>query len=163
MKVTGHQLREALKRWELKRDGLSAILDDSLTAFPGEEKPKPASLIDQIAAVETAIAALQLAQAQYNLEVRFDGYPLVFWVKRLGGYVRAEKLWKKAAPKASRASLYGIEERDPTKSYAQSAVTAAEAMQEQLAAAKTTSDLRAKVAAANAAEVALDVSADLFA
>lgn len=105
MKITGYKLREALRRWQLRRDTAGAQFGDTLTAFPGEEKLHPDDVAKALIAAEAAIAQLQVAQVEYNSRVYTslpadrDGHQmnLLECVKIVGGLQRVQKLWKDAA------------------------------------------------------------------
>lgn len=156
MLVTGYQLREAIKQWELRKDAANRVFDESLKIFPGEEKPHPSKLIEQYLAAEVAIAQLQTAQAHYNLIVSFDfeGHKITLCeaVKSLGGYSRVEKLWRTAAGggKKERYGHSSDDERDTTKIYAVQVVTPMQGVEQATIAAKRASALRAGIATGNA-------------
>jgi hypothetical protein len=101
MKVTGYKLREALRRWQLRRDTAAGQFPKVLTAFKDEKKPSPDDIGGAVLAAETAIASLQAAQAIYNssvhVEVGGKASTLLECIKRIGGLGRVEKLWRTAA------------------------------------------------------------------
>jgi len=167
MKVTGYQIREAIKQWELRKDAASRVLDDSLKVFPGEEKPHPSILIGDYLQAEVAIAQLQTLQSRYNLAIKFDfegkDMSLCEAVKSLGGYSRVEKLWRLASAGGKKDRYYGKEdERDPTKQYAKQVVSPTEGVKLATNAARRASALRAGIATCNAMEKEFDVPTALF-
>jgi len=101
MKITGFLLREAIRRWELRRDTAANQFEDSLSHFPGEEKQAPDEISELFLEAEIRVAKLQAAQSRYNLEVRVavmgEGMTLCEAVKRLGGAGRMDKMWRVAA------------------------------------------------------------------
>ncbi len=168
MKVTGYQLREALKSWELRKDAAERVLGDSLKVFPGEEKPHPKDLIQQVEDAEIAIAKLQVAQMEFNLAVmiQFEDAPisLALAVKSLGGYTRIEKHWRTTAGEKA-TSTYGYrgeDERDPEKQYSKHQVSPMEAAEKSMACAKRAGALRAAIAVGNAREQQINVDPQLF-
>lgn len=98
--VTGNELREGIRRWELRRDTAFGQFDDSLSKFPEETKPDPKQVAADFNSAEDNIVALQVAQTRYNVlvEVEVQGrqYPLEYVIKRLGGAGRLESMWRGA-------------------------------------------------------------------
>jgi len=111
--ITGYLLREAIRRWELRRDTASNQFEDSLTKFPGETKPDPNGLSAQFAHAEDVIAKLQTAQNRYNLAIEVEvlngTMTLAEAVKRLGGAGRLEKMWRTAAGGSNKKDRYGYQ------------------------------------------------------
>jgi len=158
MKVTGYQLKEAIRRWELRRDGAHQQFSDTLWAFAGEDKPAPDTVMKLYTTAEGNIAVLQTAQAEYNLTVQVDvqGHivALAGAIKRLGGAQRAEKMWREAV--ASKRDRYY--DRDPRTKKADEeraqAVLPLETLLDRAAkAAAFTGALRAAIAEGNSKEV----------
>jgi len=169
MKVTGYKLREAIRRWELRRKATASQFDDSLHAFEGDEKITPTGVIKTFERSDRAIAELQTAQARYNLVVTArlgdEELTLCELVKLVGGAGRVEKMWRSAALiKKDRYSYRGDElTRDPNEVRAKRTISHAEATQMAIRAAKKAGDIRAGIATANATEVEIEgLSADLF-
>ena len=161
MRVTGYQLREAIKVWELRKDAASRMFDDSLKIFPGDNKDHPQVIIASLIAAEIAIAKLQTAQSKYNLAISFpfegDVITLCEAVKSLGGYARVEKLWRATAgEKKEKYSYRDTTERDPTKEYATYVVKPAESAAAAAKAAKVASTLRALIAQHNSREIFIE-------
>lgn len=158
MNVNGYQLREAIKQWELKRDAHARQFDGSLKSFPGEQKDTPAQIITNTLKCDNAIALLQAAQAYYNNQVRvvFSGETITLTqaVKMLGGYARAEKMWRKVAtPATDRYGYSNDSERDPTKIYAVPTISPEVAVEKAAEMAKLTGELRQHIATGNAKDV----------
>lgn len=89
MQVNGYQVREALKRWNLRRDTLSKQIEGAAWAFPGETK-EPAvfgNVLDRLVEAEGAVATLEDLQQSYNqkVAVALDGKtgPLSLLVKQV--------------------------------------------------------------------------------
>jgi hypothetical protein len=162
MKTTGYALREAIKQFELRRDTAARSFDGSLRKFPDEDKEAPQKIVEQFLKAEGAIVSLQVAQARYNLAVGVEAngekMSLEEAVKRIGGYARAEKMWRTAAgPKPDRYNTYrNDDERDPTKLVSRITVTPSEAVKLASAAAKRAGALRAAIATGNAREVEIE-------
>lgn len=109
MKITGYRIREAIKRWQLRRDTASAQFEDSIHAFEGEAKPSPLELMRTVARADSAIVQLQVAQNRFNLAVivSVDGIgeqlTLLEAIKAVGGVTRLEKAWRgQSVPKRDR-------------------------------------------------------------
>jgi hypothetical protein len=100
MKVTGYEIREAIRRWEIRRDTAASQFDDSLWRFKDEDRPSSDDAMRAFAEAEAAIARLQAAQVRYNLSIELaalnESMSLAEAVKRLGGVARAEKMWRAA-------------------------------------------------------------------
>lgn len=111
MKVNGFLIREAIRRWELRRDSAAGLFKGSLFRFSGEIKTSPVEISDRFVAAEAATASLQTSQARYNLLVTvvvFDQeMTLAESIKRIGGAGRLEKMWRDAA--APKQDKYGYE------------------------------------------------------
>lgn len=110
MQVTGYALREALRKWQLKRETAATQFADSLFEFPTArgKKPKPDDIVAKVVQAERAIAALQTAQAVYNSKVwvhwgdtagnaSAENIQLTRAIKLIGAFGRVEKLWRVAA------------------------------------------------------------------
>src|SRR5262245_11682795 len=114
MKVTGHGIRLALRQWSAKRDALAVQFEASLYAFPGENRPSPADVMDRLYRAERAVASLQELQARYNVAVTVtvagESITLCEAIKRTGGVGRMEKAWRKAAGLNKTTRYYSIRE-----------------------------------------------------
>ena len=162
MKVTGYLIREAIKRHELRRDTSAKTFPETLHKFVGDDKHSPDDIISRYRASEDAVAALQVAQARYNLTVQVTVFDqkmsLLEAVKRIGGAGRLEKMWRDSViPKSDRYS-YRDEtmERDTTKVYAKPTMTQDEREDRANKAASRAGAFRAAIAAGNATEVDAD-------
>lgn len=160
MKVTGYAIREALRRWQLRRDTAESQFTGTLLRFEDEKKPSPEEIVKLTLEAEIAIARLQLLQTRYNLAVTVtvDGIgshlTLLECIKRFGGLGRVEKLWKVASTEKS--DRYGYSDRsvrDKDQIIAQRAVTYEEAARHTIEAGRTVGKLREAVAVGNAREV----------
>ena len=101
MLVTGYRLRHAIKRLEQRRNVAVRQFKDGIYVFEGETKPSPEECMAQFRSCEDKMAALQVAQARYNLAVEVTVLDRTMTlheaVKRVGGAGRAEKLWREVA------------------------------------------------------------------
>jgi hypothetical protein len=162
MKMTGYQLREAIKQQELRRDTASRMYDGSLRRFPDEpEKENPQQVVATYLRAEAAIATLQTAQMRYNLAVRVevpyedsvfpDGETtLAFLIKLVGSLARAEKMYRKGVgPKEDRYS-YHDDVRQVGQVHAIPTITPAAAVERATEYAKKAGKVRATIAVANA-------------
>lgn len=161
MKVTGYQLREARKQWELRRDTSARAFNGALKKFEDETKDTPREIVEQFLTAERAIASLEVAQMQYNLAVHVDvdgkKITLAEAVKLIGGEARAEKMWRTASgPVPERYGYQNSDERDPTKLIAKSTITAKEATSLASSSAKRAGAYRAAIAVGNAREVEIE-------
>jgi hypothetical protein len=158
MKVTGFLLREALRRWELRRDTAASQFESSLMRFPDEDKPAPDSLATAFVDAEHAISCLQVAQARYNLlvtiEVMGAVMPLCQGVKRLGGAGRLDKLWRSAV--GEKKDRYGMRDehtRRADETRAVRVMSIPDAMVRANRAAVFAGALRAAIAKGNGTEI----------
>jgi hypothetical protein len=106
MNINGVTIREALKRWEMRREAAVRRFNSSFFAKPSDIAAKKATNPDEIMKeferCEDAVATLQAVQARYNLETsvsfQFNGknvrMSLTEAVKRVGGAGRAENMWR---------------------------------------------------------------------
>lgn len=155
MKVTGYQLRAAIKSREIQLKVAISLFEDSLMAFPGEDK-NPVELMNDVAALEYDIAKLQEQQGLYNqavtLEVQGESYSLAMAVKYDGGAGRAEKLWRSALPKKERYS-YRQDSRKADEQFAKSTIEPKVLVGLVEKSATFAANLRGAIAAANNTEV----------
>ncbi len=169
MKVTGYQLREAIKEQELLRDTAARSFAGTLKAFPDETKEAPEAVVAAFRKAETNVSRLQTAQMRYNLAVTVpvltETMTLAEAIKRVGGEARAEKMWRSAAgPVPDRYG--GIHEdnvRDPTQVRATSTITPKVATTHASQAAKRAGAFRQAIATGNAQAVDIqDLDVSLF-
>lgn len=159
IKVTGYQIREAIRKWNLKRDMLAAAFKDSLKRFQDEQKPDPSDVMRDYKIADRTIALLQVAQDHYNLGITIDdkGTPLAIGVKLLGGAGRMEKMWRSvAAPEENRYGGDGSVRRADEVTAAPT-VTKAEAFHLAEEAGNYSAELRKAIATANATMFEVDV------
>lgn len=163
--VNGFRIQAAIKALAKRRDYLESRFRGSLFAFPGDEKPDSRKLMADCADAEAKIAALQVAQARYNLAVDVDvqgtRMTLLEAVKRVGGASRAEKKWAEGA-KDEEDSRYGRNlVRDKDSVVARRTVAQDECAEAAQAAAAYAGALRAAIQTGNAKEVELDIDLDI--
>lgn len=167
MKITGWQLREALKMWELRKGAAEKLFPESLHKFKGEEKDSPQSIIDQYLKAETAIARIQVAQMRFNLAVNVTventSMTLAEAIKRVGAAGRVEKMWGTITPKKDRYSLDFATTRDPSQERAEATVSIREGTKLAEQASKRASAFRAAINTANGKEADIaDLDPGLF-
>lgn len=165
MKVTGHILKDAVKRAVMMRDTTASLFDGSVHAFEDdEEKESPLVVADRFAVWDTEVAKLQTAQARYNLmvEVEVEGRTMTLCeaIKRVGGAGRLEKMWRSVAGVKKDRYSYRDESltRDPNEIRAKRQVTQAGALKLANTAAKYAAALRAAIAKGNLTEIEMDVT-----
>lgn len=160
MKVTGYRLREALRRWQLRRDTAAGQFPKALTAFPGEDKPEPRGIADKVLQAEIMIATLQGAQTRYNLAVRVSiggtEHTLLDCVKRIGGFGRIEKMWRGAAALKEDRYSYGDLTRQAGTVVAERTITVDDAATKAQSVAALLGEYREAIAVGNAREIELE-------
>lgn len=161
MKITGWLLREAIKSHELRRDTAARAFNGTLRKFDDEVKQAPTEVVAEFLAREASIAALQVAQAQYNLKVRVnhDGRNITLCeaVKLIGGLGRAEKMYRSATgDKPDRYSIRDDNVRDPNQVRAKETIAPAEAARLASIQAKSAGRLRAAIATGNGTEIEIE-------
>jgi hypothetical protein len=162
MKVNGYILRQAIGRWELKRDTAAGRFESSLVKFPDEHKLHPDILAEIIASSDEAIAKLQLSLTLYNLAINVrltndTEMTLYEAVHRVSNAGRLGKKWRDAAGK--KRERYGMSSdttRQAGEIHAERVVTDEHAMGRANKAAAYASDLRAAIGAGNATLVTAD-------
>lgn len=175
MKVSGYQLREAIKQHELRRDVASKTYNSSLKAFKDEDKQSPQVIVTEFLEAERAIAELQTAQMRYNLTVEVEfpydspeqrngvRAPLGFFIKLVGSLARAEKMYRSAATgKEDRYSLRD-DVRNANEETAKPTISPSQAVEQAAVYAKKAGQVRAAIATANATEIEIkDLNPSLF-
>jgi hypothetical protein len=169
MKVTGIQLREAIKRWNLRKDAAAAQFSESLWQFEDDKGcTSPVDLMNTFQAAESAIARLQVAQTRYNLAIRVtvqgDEMTLCEAVKRVGGAGRAQKMWRTTAVDKGR-DRYSYREmtRKTDEVRAQRQVSVKDALTEASKTAVLAGQFRNVIAVGNTETVEIeDLEASLF-
>jgi hypothetical protein len=156
MKVTGYQLREAIKRWELRRDTASSQFNESLFVFEAEKKDSPDVLMEIFVQADRAVAQLQTAQNEYNLKITVSGpgflggMTLCEAIKRVGGAGRSEKMWRVATSDKGRDRYQSREtSRSKDQEYARRVLSVKETMKRASDAAVFAGNLRAAIAEGN--------------
>jgi hypothetical protein len=106
MQINGFRLQQDIREAQEERNLLQARFTPALQAFPGEAHDDPEQLAQEIARQELRIAALQVAQMRFNLQIEVSvatspsttvKIPLGAAVKRLGGLERVTTLWRGAS------------------------------------------------------------------
>jgi len=161
MKVTGYQLREALRRWRDRRDIHSRTFSDALWQFEGENQGNPVEIAQEYEKADRAIAALESAQQEFNQRVTVklsDGtFKLSVAVKRVGGAGRLTKMWRSAATSTGRDKYsYRENRRNKDDEFATRRVDQPTCMQKADDAAVYASKLRAAIAVANGTEIDIE-------
>lgn len=168
MKLTGYQIREALRRWGLQRDAASALFDDTLKRFEDEnDKPMPATVMASFQHADSMIALIQVAQDRYNLgvevEVRTAGgnktkMTLAEAVKRVGGVGRCEKMWRSAAnPKKDRYAYRDENVRKEGETHPKPSMPQPAMLKEADTMARYASSLREAIALGNGTSIDIEV------
>lgn len=169
MKVTGYQLKEAIKMNGLRLVAVQSQFDESLYIFEGEEKRLPKDIVTEVAQLEADIALLQTAQDHYNLNIDVivgkEEMALSLAVKLVGGAGRRSKMWRSAAQGRMR-DTYDRKNpvtRSKDEEVAGPTVTKVEALEEAMAAEKFASQLRHAIAVGNTSTENIDwIDENLF-
>jgi hypothetical protein len=161
MKVTGYQLREATRRFELQRDTAARQFKSSLYTFEGETKEDPRAVMQDLWEYENRVVKLQEAQQKYNLQITVevwgDKFSLARAVKMLGGAGRAAKMWREAvADKEDRYGYRNERERNKDTEIARKILPYDIAMKEANKADGYAGALRAAIAMGNATSLEIE-------
>ena len=168
MKVTGYQLREALRHWRTVLDGTATDLKNSLYYFDDSDKVDPMVVAEDYKKAEDAVAKLEEAQQRYNLYVKVElageEKTLAYAVKAIGMASRFATTWKTLTvdKKSSRGwgdSYDRVRNKDEV--HAKRSITKEDATKIRNAANKHAADIRQAVALANATKVDVDIPAAL--
>lgn len=169
MKISGYALREALRRWQLRRDTALSQFDGSLRKFQDEDKDPPVQIMERLTRAESVIAVLQEQQTRYNLTVKvspqgLEPMTLLRAVKLIGGIGRQEKLWRNVAAPTKSSRVFGERQdvRDKDQEVARATITVKDASDRAAQIARISGSLRAAIATANASEVELEIGSDLL-
>jgi len=166
MKITGYKLQHVLRELAHTRDIAAGQFDDSLKAFPGDQKRSPIEVMRDYQDAETKIAKLQVAQSTYNLKVTVkvidQQMPLSEAVKLVGGAGRAEKMWRTVAKPVKDRYGYDSDTRDANVLVAVKTITVVEAAKLAKDAAKWASALREAIQVGNASEIEIEIDPALF-
>lgn len=163
MRISGYQIRAALRNQELNRKIAAQQFKDSLHSFDGEDKPTPQDMMQRFQRAENAIAHLQVLQSRYNLavEVIVQDVKMTLHeaVKLVSGANRAEKMWRDAAHK--KPTRRGYYENDLKRStddiFAERTVSVDEAAQRAKDAGAYAAALREQIQLGNAISLDLEV------
>ena len=155
MIITGYKLIEALKMKKLEIESLQSQYEDSLYAFPDDEKLKPQDIISDISRLEIQVSLLQTAQCYYNVAVEFDGtngkrMHLENAINLVGAISRQSHMWKIAA-KGEKRSQYSSPQlsRSSEEIVAKPTIDKKQALQGAKQSEQMISQLRSLIALAN--------------
>lgn len=170
MKLTGYQIREALRRAVANKTILEKQFGQSLWAFPKENKSDPRKLGIELQEADNAVASLQCLQQKYNdtvqVKVGDRHYTLALAVKKIGGASRLATLWKNAAIEDGSKDRYSGRKlsRDKDEIQAVRQVSQDEARQLAQSASSEAGLIRAAIAIGNSEEIDFqNIEPDLFA
>lgn len=168
MKVTGYQLREALRHWRSVLEGLAIDLKGSLYYFDPKEKINPLTVAKEYKEAEDAVARIEVAQQRYNLRVNLtisdEPQTLTYAIKALGMAGRYAAVWKSVATdkNASRwrdDSFERVRNKDDV--HAKRTISKEAATKMRTAANRYAADLRQSIALANANVLDIDLPENL--
>lgn len=166
MKVNGYKLREALRRWQLRRDTAAGQFPKVLTAFPDDHKPSPVDIAAAVVTAETNIAALQTAQTAYNQRITVEAqghtFSLLGAIKSVGGLGRVEKMWRTASAPPKDRYMSNDETRPADQVVAKRQITYEQAAAYASDIGKQLGALREAIATGNARELEVDLDPALF-
>ena len=169
MKVTGYQLREALRHWRSVLEGLAVDLKGSLYYFDLKEKINPLTVAEDYRAAEDAVSRIEEAQQKYNLRVTMtiadESQTLTYAIKALGMAGRYAAIWKAvASDKQSTRGWGDSNERVRNKDdvHAKRSISKEAASKMRTAANKHASDIRQAIALANASTLEIDIPENLI-
>lgn len=170
MKITGYQILDRIEQLKEQVQTLEAQFKSGLFVFEAERgtKSDPRDLMRDFEDCERKVAALQEAQAAYNLQVQLnvggETVSLHRAVKLLGSLNRVKSQWKIATQDEHNPYAYiGQKARDKENEYAERIVPLAEALQLSETAGKQATALKQAIRAGNATEIDLDIDEALFA
>lgn len=171
MQINGYVLREAIKRWELRRNTAEKLFGQSLWRFDGDEKADVMTTAKQYEDADLNVAVLQTAQVRLNEKVdasvkvkgKIVAMTLGEAVKRVGGAGRIEKMWRNVTTdKQDRYDRGEERSRDKDQIQAKRTVSQSVALEKATEAATYAGALRASIAEANSRNIELDVDPKLF-
>jgi len=152
MKVTGYQLKEAIKLKSLELSTVISQFDESLHHFKGEEHISPITIAEKSQELEDEIVLLQVAQDYYNINIEVDSETtLAACIKAVGGYGRRAKLFREAATGSKRdrwERSRGLT-RDADQEVAVPTISKQSALQEAIRYEKMATNYRTQIAVAN--------------
>ena len=162
MKITGIEIREAIKHWTSQKTLLAKVFVDSGFAFGGEDKPAPEEVARQLEQASRFVAELESLQQQYNAAQRFafDGREITLsvGVKLVAAYAQLSNLWRDYAERGmlNAESPYNPNltlTRKDDEIHAVRRVSTAEASRISASYARKAGVLRGAVALANSASI----------
>jgi hypothetical protein len=169
MKVTGYQLREALRHWRSVLEGLAIDLKGSLYYFDAKEKIEPLTVAKEYMAAEDAVAKIEEAQQKYNLRVNLtiadEPHSLTYAIKALGMAGRYAAIWKSVATDKQTPRGWGDQYdrvRNKDDVHAKRTINKETATKMRTAANKHASDIRQAIALANASILEIDIPENLI-
>ncbi len=167
MEVTGYRIREALRRWQLRRDTAAGEFKGTLLAFPDDQKPTPDSVAERLAVAEAAISSLQVTQSSYNLGVQVlvggELRSLMHCIKLVGGLGRLERAWRDAAVEKEDRYGYGSGERTAGTVVKARTISHEEAAKRTERYAAELAELREAIALGNSTPLDIDLDVRLLA
>lgn len=169
MKVNGLKFREALRKWDTRLEVAATQFKECLWQFPNDERklPMPMDMSHKFVEADKAIATLQSAQQQYNLENMIDlgteKVSLSLIIKMVGNGGRFEKMWRTAAIDTGRDRWSRHENiRKTDEVHAIRQISVEDALKNAENAAASASNLRMAIALANTREVEIDIDPKYF-
>lgn len=156
-KINGYEIREMIRTQELRRDVLQREFENSLKAFPGEQKRDPRTVAQELRASEEDVAYAQTLQSKYNLTVQVDvqgqQVPLTFVVKSIGSAGRLASLWRNVVGGKKDRYYDRDDVRQAGETRAEATISTAQAAEMADEYAKRAGALRAALATGNATYV----------
>lgn len=167
MKVTGYQLREALRRWTTKQQISAKIFPETMFSFDVKPSVTPREVADDFWDASVAVAKIQVAQQKFNfaVSVTVDGntMSLAEAIKLLSFAGQASKMWRTAAADNGRDRYSARElKRSKDDEIARRVVSVQECMKASEDRDRFNSLLRSAVAKANGTEVEIDINEGYF-
>lgn len=171
MKITGYQLMDRIEALREQAQTINGQFTSALFRFKEDTdvKPEPRDLMTRYLDTERRVAALQAAQAAYNVRVTVDVMgdilSLQQAVKLIGSATRIKNNWISASKPSQESNPYSnyLElVRDKDNLYAQRVVGIEECLQLATAASDRVAALKQAIRSGNATEIDLDVAEELF-
>ena len=169
MRITGYKLMDRLEELKEQAKTADSQFKGALFQFRTErgEKLDPRRLMQVYLTCEEKIAALQEAQAAYNLQVQVtvlgETMTLHRAVKMIGGVNHVKNQWKAAAQDSDANRYFGnVHQRDKDSEYAERVVSIEESLRlSELAGGRATA-LKQAIRSGNAIEIELEIDSTLF-
>lgn len=169
MKITGYQLREALRHWRSVLEGLAIDLKGSLYYFDIKEKIDPLIIAEDYKTAEDAVSRIEEAQQRYNLRINLtiadEPQTLTYAIKALGMAGRYAAIWKAVA--SDKQSKRGWDDsydrvRNKDDVHAKRTISKETASKMRTAANRYAADIRQAIALANASNIEIDIPENLI-